>query len=187
VVPLVRLLMRRRPVLLLFHEEFFMSKVSAPFVRSPYNYDLAAASDEAAHVCVGESLTVQSQSEDADINVLMRRYGVTGKMPENLRIPEYGDFEGISDFATALNQVEATANEFMRIPAEIRSKFDNDPQKFLMFCADESNDEYLRKTGLKRPYTDEELVAREERRKSTPEYKIAQLEAQLAAAQVKPA
>jgi hypothetical protein len=155
--------------------------VVLPFIRSPYNYDVEAASNAAAVVPVGESLTVQSMSEDADINVLMRRFGVTGKMPDNVRLPEYGDFEGISDFATALHSVKATAEEFMRIPADIRQRFDNDPQKFLMYVADPANDEQLRKDGFKLAYTPEQIAARDLARANSPDARIAALEAKLAA------
>lgn len=119
-----------------------------PFFRSPYNYDTKLVSDETSIPTVGPSLTVQSQSEDADINVLMKRYGITGKFPENPRVPQYGDFTGISDFRSALEAV-ANANEsFMQYPADFRARFDNDPQNFLMFATDPANVPEMKKLGL---------------------------------------
>ena len=58
-----------------------MSKVVAPFVRSPYNYDMSAVSDETGLCCEDESLAIQSAKEDADINTIVRRFGLTGELP----------------------------------------------------------------------------------------------------------
>lgn len=157
------------------------------FYRSPHNYDVHAASLEASVVPVGESLTVQSMSEDADINVLMHRFGVAAKLPQGVKVPEYGDFEGISDFATALEAVKSTAEQFMLIPAPIRARFDNDPQKFLMYVADPVNDEQLRKDGFKLPYTEEQIAARKLAAENSVDGRIAQLQAKLDAALAKPA
>lgn len=121
-----------------------------PFIRSPYNYDVKEASDSSSLATVGESLTVQSQSEDADINVLMKRYGITGKFPDNARLPTYGDFSEITDFRTALESVQNAHNEFMKYPAEFRARFDNDPQNFLLFATNPANIHELKKLGLLR-------------------------------------
>jgi len=99
----------------------------------------------------GESMTIQAQAEDADINVLMRRYGITGKMPDNPRIPMYGDFLEVRDYRTALEAIRQADADFMEIPAEIRARFDNDPQRFLEFCSDEANRDELSKLGLLKP------------------------------------
>jgi hypothetical protein len=106
-------------------------KKLAPFVRNPYNYDLEQASDEAAFVPSGESMTVQSMSEDADLNVLMKRYGITGKFPENPRIPQYGDFTHVTDFRGAIEAARDAMDKFMEFPAELRQRFDNNPQFML--------------------------------------------------------
>lgn len=85
---------------------------------------------------VGDSMTVQSQAEDADINNIMRKYGLTGRLPENPRVPTYGDFEGITDYRSAIEAVRRADEAFMEIPAEKRALFDNDPQKLLEFASD---------------------------------------------------
>ena len=70
------------------------------FIRNPYNYDLAQASDEAAIPPdqQGPSMTIQSHAEDADINVLMRRFGVTGQITQTLNLPDYADYSEIGDY-----------------------------------------------------------------------------------------
>ena len=105
------------------------------FVRNGFNYDLDAVSLETGLDCgvdelTGEiltSLTQQQFKEDADINVIVKRFGLTGELPDDVRMPQSGDFTGIPDFHTALNLVRATQEEFMRVPAEIRGRFQNDP------------------------------------------------------------
>lgn len=125
--------------------------VYAPFIRSPYNYDVEAASDAAAVVPSGVSSTIQSAAEDADINVMMKRFGVTGKMPDSVRLPQFGDFSGVNDYATALQAVIDADDEFMVLPADLRARFANSPQKFLEFCSDEKNRDELDKLGLLKP------------------------------------
>lgn len=116
--------------------------------RSPFAYDVKAASDEAATVPVGESLTVQSHSEDADINVIVKRFGLTGTMPVNHRVPEYGDYSQVGSYADALAVVRAADSHFMEMPAEVRSRFQNSPQIFLDFCNDPANMQEMVKLGL---------------------------------------
>jgi len=118
--------------------------------RAHNGYDAKKASDEAVGPEPGISLTIQSMAEEADINNLMYRYGITGKMPENPRVPTYGDFSGINDYRTAIEAVREADHAFMEIPAQIRSKFDNDPQKFLEFCSNETNRPEMQQLGLLR-------------------------------------
>lgn len=122
-----------------------------PFFRSPYNYDRDEVSKACVIVTDEPSLTVQSQAEDADINVMMKRFGVTGRMPENVRIPTYGDFTGVGDYQTALAAVMLAEDSFMTMPAETRARFMNDPQRFLDFCADPANVQDMVKMGLAVP------------------------------------
>lgn len=117
------------------------SKMSfgSPFVRSPYNYDTDAVSRETALVCDDPSLTKQSFAEECDINTIVRQFGLTGKMPDDIVPPTYADFEGIFDFHSAMNAVAAAGEEFDRLPAKIRARFHNDPGLFVDFCSDPNN------------------------------------------------
>lgn len=124
--------------------------------RAYNGYDVKQASDEAADIGdYGESLTVQSQMEDADINVLMKRMRVTGQMPVNPRLPSYGDFSEITDYRSAIEAVRAADEAFLELPAEVRAKFDNDPQKLLMAVSTTGNEKMLSELGLmKAPVVD---------------------------------
>lgn len=107
-------------------------------------------SDLTAQKEFGESMTVQAMAEDADLNVLMHRYGVTGKMPENPLVPVYGDYSGVRDYRTAWEACRKAEAAFMEFPAQVRARFDNDPQIFLDFCGNPANLPALREMGLAR-------------------------------------
>lgn len=138
-----------------------MTKFATIKYRAHNNYDVEQASDEVAYHETMPSLTVQSQAEDADINVLMERYGVTGKMPENPRVPVYGDFTGVKDYQSALESVIQADAAFGELPAAVRAKFDNDPQKLLEFVNNDANIEAARTMGLLKPLTPQQIQAQE--------------------------
>lgn len=125
------------------------------FVRSGMNYDKRANSAATALVIPDdpekEDLTKQEFKEETDINVLLRRFAITGKLPENVRMPVYGDFEQIDDFHTAANAIATAREAFDQMPAEIRDRFGHDPQKFVDFCLDERNLGEARALGLVPP------------------------------------
>lgn len=122
--------------------------MSVPFLRSAYNYDRDLASVETSLVCEDESLAIQSAAEEADINTIVRRFGLTGQLPDQVAMPRSGDFTGVPDFHAAMNLIRTTQEEFLRVPAQIRARFDNDPQRFMEFLEDEGNREEAHKMGL---------------------------------------
>lgn len=129
-----------------------------PFVRSAYNYDHDQVSDQTGITFTEPSLTKQSFTEDADINVIVKRYGVTGTLPQDYRAPMYGDFTNIGDYREALEAVMDAQERFMEIPADLRAKFRNDPQELLDFLADSKNRDEAIKLGLIPKPAEPELV-----------------------------
>lgn len=124
-------------------------KISVPFLRTAYNYDRNGAGDESGLDCsVEPSMTKQSFAEECDINTIVRRFGVTGELPQGVRAPTYGDFTSIIDFHTAMGAIRSAEESFMAMEAHVRARFHNDPQEFLAFCADASNAAEARKMGL---------------------------------------
>lgn len=119
-----------------------------PFVRNPYNYDMSAASNETGLRCKDETLTKQAFAEESDINTIVKRFGLTGQLPEGLRAPQYGDFTEIGDFHQAMQAVREAQESFMQLPPNIRARFHNDPQELLEFCADNDNYDEAKKMGL---------------------------------------
>lgn len=119
-----------------------------PFVRSAYNYDQDEASDEAGLVCLDASRTKQSFRDEADINTIVRRFHLTGELPVGVRMPEYGDFEDVVDFQSAMNAIAVARESFDAMPAAVRERFHNDPAEFVAFCSDEANRAEAEKLGL---------------------------------------
>lgn len=124
---------------------------AAPFVRSPYNYDRDAASLAAGLECPEATLTQQQFAEQSDINTIVRNFGLTGELPENLRVPQSGDFTGVVDYHTAMNMVRAAEEAFMELPADVRARFHNDPQELQDFVENADNLEEARKLGIAVP------------------------------------
>lgn len=91
-------------------------------------------SDETALACLDKSLCRRSDQDSADINVLMERMKVGYEVPVNVRPPEYSDFTNALDFAESMNAIRAAQVSFGAMPAKVRERFMNDPQRFLEFC-----------------------------------------------------
>jgi len=125
-----------------------MSKDKLPFVRNPYNYDMALVSQETGLVCQDPSLAQQHMKDECDINTIVERFGVTGQLPVRAIEPSYGDFSGVSDYHTALNKIKAADEAFMALPGKLRAKFDNDPNALLNFLENEANRNEAIELGL---------------------------------------
>lgn len=97
----------------------------------------------------GESLTIQSEAESADITLIMEKYTKTGNIDVHLRQNlQYGDTTTIPDYHTAYNQI-AHANElFDTLDAKIRLRFQNDPSKMIDFLHNRENYDEAVKLGL---------------------------------------
>lgn len=119
-----------------------------PFFRTAYNYDRRGASVVSGLKCLEPTLTQQNQREEADINEIVRRFGITGQLPVSIRAPVFGDFGDVFDFQSAQNAIVEARQSFEALPAKVRERFNNDPQKLVEFCSDESNKVEMEKLGL---------------------------------------
>jgi phage internal scaffolding protein len=135
------------------------------FLRTPYNYDLDAASNESGLGCEDPSLAQQHYKDECDINTILQKFNITGLLPESPLSPRYGDFTGISDYHTALNRVIAAQDEFDALPANIRARFENDPAQLIEFLENSENRQEAEKLGLVEPAAAEAVEAAQ----STPE------------------
>jgi len=124
-----------------------MSK-NTVFLRTPYNYDKDAASNESGLACEEPSLAQQHHKDECDINNILRQFNITGLLPESPLSPRYGDFTGISDYHTAMNRVIAAQEEFEALPAQIRARFNNDPAELIQFLDDGNNRSEAEELGL---------------------------------------
>lgn len=129
-----------------------MSKKSPlPFnaFRTGYNYDVDSVSRETGlDFSDSPSLAQQSFKDECDINTIVRRFGITGELPSDLNMPQSGDFTGFPDFHSAMNMVVKAQEEFMRLPADMRDRFANDPGRLMAFLDDPNNREEAVKLGL---------------------------------------
>lgn len=122
------------------------------FVRSAHNYDAAEVSKVNAVTCDPEDTrTKRSFAEECDINTIVKRFGLTHEVPTTFRMPMVGDFTGVTDFQSAMQQVRAAEEAFMELPAEVRKRFGHDPQELMTFLGKEENRAEALKLGLLQP------------------------------------
>lgn len=127
------------------------SNIVIPFLRSSFNYDRDAASNESALICLDPTRTQQQFKDETDINTIVERFGLTGELPDNVRMPQYADYGDIVDYHTAMNAVALANESFDMLPAKVRSRFHNDPSEFVDFCLDDNNRAEAIKLGLVDP------------------------------------
>lgn len=99
---------------------------------------------------LGPSLTQQHFAKDADINEIVRRFGVTdgGFSPGALDRKYYGDFSDVPDFRTALDNTREAVDRFNALPADLRALFRNDPVELWEYIQDPANDKEAIELGL---------------------------------------
>lgn len=114
--------------------------MTAPFIRTQYNMDAKHNSDYTGITFLDKSLTQQQFKDMADINIIFGKYLETNEIPQ-VEGMAYGDFTGIFDFQSAMNAVRKAQESFQELPARIKNRFDNDPQKMLAFLNDPENRE----------------------------------------------
>lgn len=141
----------------------------APFLRTPYNYDTVAASDESGLACEEPSLAQQQFRDECDINTILKRFNITGELPNAPLSPRYGDFTGIGDYKTALDRVMAAEDEFASLPAPLRARFNNDPAQLIEFLDNEENRSEAEKLGLVEPKISVDAPLVEEKTPTPPE------------------
>ena len=97
----------------------------------------------------GESLTQQHFQEECDILNIIKRHDRNGIIEHVQRgQARYGDFSEVSDYREALDLVQDANNEFMKIPSDIRKKFNNNPGEFLNFVNNPDNEEEMQQMGF---------------------------------------
>jgi len=125
-------------------------KIAVPpvFIRTAHNYDRNAESDASALICPEPTRAQQQFKDETDINTIVKRFGITGKVPVSPLPPSYGDFSGVSDFHTAVNAIASAHEAFDALPSHVRARFQNDPGAFVDFTLNPSNRAELEKLGL---------------------------------------
>lgn len=76
-----------------------------------------------------KSMTVQSEADACDINLIMERFNRTGTLPVKYEQPIFGDAR-IPDFQTAKQLLIDAENQFYALPAKTREHFHNSVEIF---------------------------------------------------------
>lgn len=129
--------------------DILVREPSPPFVRSAYNYDVKAVSDETGLVCPEPTLAQQQFKDNANVNMIVETYART-QDDSLLQVsqPVYGDFSDSVDFYEAHRRVIQAQNDFNNLDARIRRRFDNDPGQLLDFVSNPDNRDEAVSLGL---------------------------------------
>jgi len=112
-------------------------------------YDSDALSDSTGLDCRDESRTHQEFKAECDINTIIDRFGIgenpieAQKWVSNVDIAEAPD-----NYMDVMNQLNKARDQFMLLPAKVRSQFDNDPGHFVNFVSDPANQDQMIMMGL---------------------------------------
>lgn len=112
-------------------------------------YDSDVVSHETSLHCSDESRTHQNFREECDINTIIDRFGI-GEVPITPQqwVTDVDIAEAPSNYQDVMNQLNAARDQFMSLPAKVRSTFDNDPGQFVSFVSDPSNLPEMIRLGL---------------------------------------
>lgn len=99
------------------------------------------------------SRTKQAFRDECDINKIMQRFKKVMNSDYLSRFNSYvggqfGDFSGVSDYRTAIEQVSQARGVFDALPAKVRARFGNDPAQFLDFVQNPKNVDEMVSLGL---------------------------------------
>lgn len=125
-----------------------MTTWTPPVVRAAYGFCPDTSSAAEAFSSGDLAITEQAHAKDCDINTIVKRFGITGELPQSARQPLVGDFTHITDFHSAMEAVRHAQAGFMDLPADVRAQFGNDPGVLLAFLEDPSNREKAVELGL---------------------------------------
>lgn len=117
-------------------------------IKTKYDYELQASLAPGVK-STEKSLTNQADLENSDINKIMARYEKTGLIMGTERTPKYGDFSEVRSYHETLSALRRVDAAFAALSANVRSRFENDPQKLITFLEDRNNDEEAIKLGLR--------------------------------------
>lgn len=87
-----------------------------------------------------KSKTQQQFKDECNINNIINKFKQTGMVTHgNTKTPIYGDFSDHNDYHASLIKIQEAKEQFMELPAKIRHRFQNNPQKLIEFINNASN------------------------------------------------
>lgn len=107
----------------------------------------------------GKTRTKQSEAKATNINTIVAQYDKTGLLPQVGREALFADVSDVGDYRSALDLIRNAEELFMTIPADVRSRFENDPAVFLDWTSNADNrDEMVEMGLLEKPVVVPEVV-----------------------------
>lgn len=102
-----------------------------PFFKTNWNHDTDEAARASGTLNLEPSKTQTNQADETRIDVIMRRYGITG--PEQLAPPppSFAEIPEVWDMETVIRIHRDAEDAFMQLPARIRADFDNDLARYV--------------------------------------------------------
>lgn len=98
--------------------------------------------------CSKGDRTHQSFKDECDINKVIKRYKLTGTVPQHQIPPDYSDYSNLGEYQDALNIVATANTMFEGLPFEIRKKFHHDPNQLIAFVSDPANQAQAVELGI---------------------------------------
>lgn len=96
-----------------------------------------------------ESLTVQSDADQADIKKIMKRYTTYGIIDHlNLTEAAFKDVSELGDFADVMRTAQEAEAAFMRLPSKVREIFNHDVAEWLDTAHDQDKRDALVQAGF---------------------------------------
>lgn len=96
-------------------------------------------------------VTRQSFKNECDIQQILKQYQRTGVITHIAAArPTYMDLPTDLDYQRSMNTMLIAEEAFLALPASVRDRFGNDPQRFLAAFSDKTQEAYLREMGFLR-------------------------------------
>lgn len=97
------------------------------------------------------TMTIQSEKDNCDINVIMNRYATCGT-PLPYRTdgvqPVYADVSELGDYMENYQRCKQAEEMFNSLPSALRKELDNNPANLLPFIQDKANESRCIEFGL---------------------------------------
>lgn len=94
------------------------------------------------------SMTVQSDKDSCDVNLIIRQYDRTGVLTSvNEATPQFVDV-GVHDYKESIDFVMAAQEAFDSLPAAVRKRFNGSPAEYLDFVNSSDNRSEAVELGL---------------------------------------
>lgn len=124
-------------------------------------------------LCNDEPRTQQQFKDQCDINKIVARFTRDNGIDASQLVGfpaggMFGDFTDVPDLRTMHERLAKAEAAFYTFPSKIRSKFDNDPLRFIEWFDDPKNDGEKRELGLLPPLKKDDSIATPESAITTP-------------------